>query len=986
MSTSFQCKSCTIVSNVSFEYCAICQTPYIAFDEIKINQLREFGLEGTKEQLQSLLSQSDYSIEACISSYYENPSTTLETRPEEETSAKVPNEVLEKPKELALEQWNKQNSPALEPPQPATKRPFIWMGTIFLQGHVTCPFIKTLGSGESVRLRAEKGKKNNSTVRICTLDDRSVGRLIPSQETLFHEMMVGGFVTIEATCSYCAEPPVVFGEILLEARVYLKRSMALEPGQETSNPCPLYRFLTQFHQGQGQALDPVQCTKKQKRETAECKKLDSLYGSCSGLKSGEGPGLAADVQAYFSKNIQLREYQREALMWMVDKELGGKITEERKMIELALAFTNPSNNTCQSEDPGEDPFWEKRTFPASEEAYYLNHMTQKMSLEIPPPAQPCLGGILADDMGMGKTIMVLALLLARKYCRTEILHPASRVQEPVKTKHQGQTLIVCPMSLLHQWQEEIQSRCVHSRTLTVSVYYGNERHVDIRAVDIVLTTYGTLSQSSYLQNDVTWQRVVLDEAHIIKNVKSRTFQSALALTSVHHWCLTGTPIQNALGDLHALLQFLNVQPWSDALWWKKAIAVPFERGDAALACRRLKSALAPILLRRTKQTLNDKGLPIISLPPKQVDIVTLSFSKEEKLFYEALYDKVVGAFEGYVSAGRVSNSYIAILALLLRLRQACDHPFLVLGADCSTTALSGDKENHESETMDTILMRLIKNPSSASNTRSYLESRVIELKAEGLENQECPICLDVPTRPCLTPCAHLMCYTCAVEHLQLNATCPVCRQPLDSKHALLCISTEERGKDVDRKPVRNFKHLCSSTKLRQLLTDLEHFCQQQMKVVVFTQWTHMLDLMENTLEQSDIGYCRFDGTCSQRERERILSAFNTTKKVKVLLMSLKAGGVGLNLTAANVVILMDPWWNPSIEHQAIDRVHRLGQTKPVHVRRYIIADSIEEKILGIQDRKAKLTESVLTIGRKDGLSKERDKTLNLQELYALFGR
>ncbi|CAM9749401.1 unnamed protein product, partial [Ectocarpus sp. 13 AM-2016] len=168
---------------------------------------------------------------------------------------------------------------------------------------------------------------------------------------------------------------------------------------------------------------------------------------------------------------------------------------------------------------------------------------------------------------------------------------------------------------------------------------------------------------------VRWSRVILDEAHSIRNTNTEQSRACLRLEADQRWAVTGTPIQNSLDDMAALLAFLRHEPWSDRGWWRKVISDPYKDGDAE-ALRRLKTVLAPILLRRTKSTLDSRGRPIVELPPKTVEIVRLQLSAEEREFYEALKKRSKIEFEGYVAAGTVMKSYIAILTLLLRLRQA----------------------------------------------------------------------------------------------------------------------------------------------------------------------------------------------------------------------------------------------------------------------------------------------------------------------------
>ncbi|XP_020258554.1 putative SWI/SNF-related matrix-associated actin-dependent regulator of chromatin subfamily A member 3-like 3 [Asparagus officinalis] len=212
----------------------------------------------------------------------------------------------------------------------------------------------------------------------------------------------------------------------------------------------------------------------------------------------------------------------------------------------------------------------------------------------------------------------------------------------------GGTLIVCPMALLGQWKDELET---HSRpgSISVFIHYGCDRTNDPREIaiyDVVLTTYGVL-QSSFKSNSnskpsifhrINWYRVVLDEAHTIKSSKAQVAQSAFALTAYCRWCLTGTPLQNNLEDLYSLLCFLKVQPWCNWALWQKLIQGPYEKGDER-GLRLVRGILRSLMLRRTKDTKDTNGRPILVLPPATVQIVECEQSEAERVFYDALFRK-----------------------------------------------------------------------------------------------------------------------------------------------------------------------------------------------------------------------------------------------------------------------------------------------------------------------------------------------------------
>lgn len=616
--------------------------------------------------------------------------------------------------------------------------------------------------------------------------------------------------------------------------------------------------------------------------------------------------------------------------------------------------------------------WEQRLFD-TKESYYINPFEKIASLVPPPPASPCRGGILADDMGMGKTMMMLCLIAYRKYVSS--------------SNDQGSTLIVCPLSLLHQWKQEIENRFV-SQTLSVFVYYGDDRDLSRINTDVVLTTYGVLTSEYDKPNkglllSTDWNRVILDEAHSIKNRNTIYFKSSLAISATHRWCLTGTPLQNSLEDLYSLLCFLQCQPWSRLAWWTRVITRPFEQGDEN-ALVRLKVILQPLLLRRTKRTLDRYGKSIVDLPAKTIQLVRLQLRSEERAFYQAVYDRSRAEFNGFVASGSTMSNYMAIFALLLRLRQACNHPLLALGRDSKQvqdTNASVYVQREANETVHNYFMRIATQLQSPSQTpSSYIQNVLTQIQEEGIEAQECPVCLDPPHNGVLTSCAHLLCEMCLRQSIQNDPEngCPVCRVPvqLDEVYSL----TTQHDKHV-----QDVSSLYMSSKLEQLLQDLELIRQQdqdeKQKVVVFSQWTHMLEMIGHVLSRNGFGHVIFHGGMTLEKRQHVLSEFTNNPSIDVLVISLKAGGVGLNLTRASFVILFDPWWNPSIEEQAIDRVHRLGQTRSVLVKRYIVQESVEEMMLQLQARKQTLAQHVL--GTTKSINKGQE-SLQMEDLLAFF--
>ncbi|KQJ81446.1 DNA repair protein RAD5B [Brachypodium distachyon] len=665
--------------------------------------------------------------------------------------------------------------------------------------------------------------------------------------------------------------------------------------------------------------------------------LNKIIGTAEtyDLKEAEPPSTLVST---------LKPYQKEALFWMSELEKGSIDDETKQTVDPCFSAYSIADKRAPK--------------------VYINVFSGEATTRFPSLSRTTQGGILADAMGLGKTVMTIALILSNP--RGEQSRYIERDVRPVRGRDtrartsspsiRGGTLIVCPMALLGQWKDELEAHSTQG-SLSVFVYYGGDRTGDLRLMaehTVVLTTYRVLQSAhkadgSSVFHRIDWYRIVLDEAHTIKSPRTKVAQAAYMLASQCRWCLTGTPLQNNLEDLYSLLCFLHVEPWCNPNWWQRLIQRPYENGDER-GLKIVKAILRPLMLRRTKETKDKLGNPILVLPPAHIEVVECEQSVEERDFYEALFRRSKVQFDKFVAQGNVLRNYANILELLLRLRQCCDHPFLVISK----------ADTNKYTDLDELAQRFLEGVQSDSGrlavvpSRAYVEEVVEEIRQGA--TTECPICLESASDdPVITPCAHRMCRECLLSSWSTPAggPCPLCRSPV-TKDQLIKLPGKCRF-EVDAK--NNWKDSCKVAKLIMTLEGLE---KKREKSIVFSQFTSFFDLLEFPFNQKGIKFLRFDGQLSQKHREKVLREFSESQDKMVLLMSLKAGGVGLNLTSASNVFLMDPWWNPAVEEQAIMRIHRIGQKREVQVRRFIVKDTVEERMQQVQARKQLMISGALT--------------------------
>lgn len=735
--------------------------------------------------------------------------------------------------------------------------------------------------------------------------------------------------------------------------------------------------------------DPASSPSEENEDGQELEQdqLDALYKKAQSFDFNTPEAEPASTFA-----MELRPYQKQSLHWMLAKEKDERNEErEHSMHPLWEEYTWPTKDHDDKDLP---------QIPG-QTCFYVNPYSGDLSLEFPRQSQHCLGGILADEMGLGKTIQMLSLVHSHRSKIAEAVRAAGPANAtnmlprlPMVNANTGPvdapctTLVIAPMSLLAQWQSEAENASKED-TIKSIVYYGSDKNADLltmcceanaaSAPDLIITSYGTvLSEFTQIASkrgdkaghcglfSLNFFRVILDEAHTIKNRQSKTAKACYELSAEHRWALTGTPIVNKLEDLFSLIRFLRVEPWNNFSFWRTFITLPFESKDFMRALDVVQTVLEPLVMRRTKDMRTPDGKLLVPLPPKHVEIVEIELSQAERDVYDYIYNRAKRDFLDNEQAGTVLKSFTSIFAQILRLRQSCCHPVLVRNkdvvADEEEAGAAADAAAGLADDMD--LQHLVERFTAATDdgdaTKAFGAHAMKQIRDEA--NNECPVCAEEPmVEQTVTACWHSSCKQCMLDYIKHQTDrhevprCFHCREPINARDLFEVVRYDD---DPDATTPRiSLQRIGtggeSSAKVVSLIKHLRELRQENptMKTVVFSQFTSFLSIIEPALTRANMRFLRLDGSTSQKARAALLNEFKDSKKFTVLLLSLKAGGVGLNLTSAKRVFMMDPWWSFAVEAQAIDRVHRMGQEDEVKVYRFIVKGSVEERMLKIQDRK-----------------------------------
>ncbi|KFY17587.1 hypothetical protein V492_00568 [Pseudogymnoascus sp. VKM F-4246] len=668
------------------------------------------------------------------------------------------------------------------------------------------------------------------------------------------------------------------------------------------------------------------------------------------------------------------------------------------------------------------------------------------------------GGLLADAMGLGKTVSTLATMVG---------NPPEK-EDGVEMRKA--TLIIVPASLLSQWEAEIKVH-VNEKIFPRVIPYKASSRISANVLelcDIVLTSYTEVMNSWPFPNSaeekadekllgedvwasnhdsrkgelhrVNWYRLVLDEAQVIKNHKSRTSVACHKLDSTYRWALSGTPVLNSLTELYPYFRFLRMN-WADNFsTFKKNFSDP----DANDSTKRLNVMLNIIMMRRTigSQIL---GRPLVQLPPIHPQLRVVTLSAEERAIYRTLEDRFRGMMNTHFMEGTAEKNYGVYLTQLLRLRQAASHPFLLercikdlfdaedlLALKRRLKRLKKDKRPFYEQIEQWATKPSAGEPNQSTAKAAFgrsgfgnsfnFDGFLSEADHEKIYSRIiCILCSDLPQDPVKTDCGHIFCRGCLEGnmHAQADASefgytvCPKCEKIFE--HYEPWTNPEFKGSDdgagsepstTSSQPTRqnprkrdaNFKphikdsewlKMCIEKKKELLPSSKTTLLKAQIlrwineapddKILIFTQFRMMTRILGLLCDKEGWGHVYFTGDMNMRQRTHSVEQFHTDKNIQIMIAVLKCGGVGLNLKCANRCITIDPWWNHSVEQQAFGRIFRIGQLKETHVVRYVVKDTVDMRILDMQKEKMNEIDSAMIAAGKPLAP------LTIEEMASLFG-
>ncbi|KAG0596709.1 hypothetical protein M758_UG278500 [Ceratodon purpureus] len=667
--------------------------------------------------------------------------------------------------------------------------------------------------------------------------------------------------------------------------------------------------------------------------------LRDLEGNCY-KEAAQPPGLS----------VPLRPYQRQSLQFMLDSE------------QRDGGFLSVNYEPLQTNVGGMSPM-----YSAS-----LNHLLLRKPHE-ETSGSTTRGGFLCEEMGLGKTIEILALILANP-------SPADRC---ASASSKG-TLVVCPVSIVGQWANEVKSKL--AANLNIYVYHGSKRIRDPKRLakfDIVITTYATLGSdfskatqatrhgSGFAEQfcpllTVNWWRIVLDESHTVKDPAPLHSRACAQLKADRRWCCTGTPINTSIYDLYGQARdtispcfkgdtcwflfnsaigiamqflFLKLDPLDNKSTFRRRIGRPYERQCKSDDQTVLLWTLNKIMIRHTKQQ-KFNGRELLRLPPKSVQDLPVTFTAHERRAYEVVYQHVIRKFEKFRCwrSTVISKNILQIMSLLLPLRRLCSGGFV------SQVELTMCKEEVNGSAGGASSDMLTGTPPVFPTLTGPLDDM----------DGECGICFELMECPTKTPCGHWFCGECVRSRLptESQGPCPICGSPVSANQLFTYPPRLTRSATLD--PLLNstatrltYYGIQMKSKLKTLLADLTKVRKEHdgAKVLIFSQFMQTIAWLKAEFKKQGINCRIISGDMPMKKRAQAIEAFQKDPPTTVFLLSIRTGAVGITLTAASHVYMLEPCLNPALQEQAVGRCWRMGQKRPVILKRLYVENSVESNIL-----------------------------------------
>ncbi|KAI7223161.1 hypothetical protein KC333_g604 [Hortaea werneckii] len=810
-----------------------------------------------------------------------------------------------------------------------------------------------------------------------------------------------------------------------------------------------------------------------RREAPEMTNLGSVFGTnvFSDAAAASNLPAAAEHRGGGRRDAALRQL----IASVPDQERGQKRdahTDKRYLNDAIKSFTG--TNPIRAAPDGNWKLKGMRTTLKHYQILGTSFMRKRES-----GAEP-RGGILADQMGLGKTLMSLANIV--------------NGLPPEKSRRKA-TLVIASPNLISQWWREIND---HVETKRENKHHGigrfiryksskdDESHNDIiehlSESHIVLSTWYELQKSwpkavpppelvtaeqknawwkDHLEKErgvlhrVQWLRVVLDEAQAIKNHKSHTSLAARGLESRHRWAISGTPILNTLAEMYPYFKFLKV-PQSGSYRIFKQNFCTDEDPDGV---NRLNVFLRKIMIRRTHcDTLFNARL--LDLPTPKEHTLWLEFGDVERQIYDIVRDRFVKHINMIAKQDGLVRQYSHVWTLILRLRQLCSHPLLIQGPITDLleredfeklNRITADEDDNQDQGASLLfhLRQVLKNNTGVNDLNSDLKGAIVSedrvavvdvTNYDDITDQTgskhgvkyklqkylnhlkssdhwdaikqrclCTGCRQTPENPFVTSCFHIYCHSCLtdLQHMAARrghdqARCSECGEAYSSAEP--CQEIEEfqdssssaesvqgsssqsskKGKKSKKKNGDDWINLpgeiLPSAKTQATKAQLLNWIEEDpnCKCIVFTQFLDMVRILSKVCKMEEWGYVTYSGKMSHDSRDKAVREFETDPTKRIMLASLKSGGLGLNLTMASKVICLDPWWNNAIEQQAFCRVFRIGQTKETEMIRFVVSNTIDSAMMAMKERKTEEIDQVMEEARKKDIP-------DVSELLRLFG-